>query len=249
MSRQQLCQYLDEYLSVGQFKDYAPNGLQVEGSDTINTIVTGVTACQPLIEQAIALNADAIVVHHGFFWKNEPDVITGMKHKRIKALITNDINLMGYHLPLDAHPEVGNNAQLAEKLGLVEVSVCDSVPQNLLWQGKLSVPMSPAQLAELLHNTLDKAPLHIGSDKTISSLAWCSGGAQDYIDMAVHLGVDAFISGEVSERTYHAAMEQDIHYFAAGHHATERFGVKALGQHLSDKFGITSHFVDIVNPV
>ncbi|MCC4833380.1 Nif3-like dinuclear metal center hexameric protein [Shewanella sp. 10N.7] len=250
VSRQQLSKYLNDFLNVKQFKDYAPNGLQVQGSDNIKTIVTGVTACQALIEQAAALNADAIIVHHGFFWKNEPEVITGMKYNRIKALMTHDINLFGYHLPLDAHPTLGNNAELANKLGLVDVEICADISQDLLWQGKLPKPLSVSQMSELLTEKLNKIPLHIGDkEQFISSLAWCTGGAQDYIDHAASLGVDAFISGEVSERTFHCAMEQGIHYFAAGHHATEQFGVQALGEHLAEQFGLTHHFIDIVNPV
>ncbi|MEZ9141464.1 MULTISPECIES: Nif3-like dinuclear metal center hexameric protein [unclassified Shewanella] len=250
VSRQQLSKYLNDFLNVKQFKDYAPNGLQVQGSDNIKTIVTGVTACQALIEQAAALNADAIIVHHGFFWKNEPEVITGMKYNRIKALMTHDINLFGYHLPLDAHPTLGNNAELANKLGLVDVEICADISQDLLWQGKLPKPLSVSQMSELLTEKLNKTPLHIGDkEQLISSLAWCTGGAQDYIDHAASLGVDAFISGEVSERTFHCAMEQGIHYFAAGHHATEQFGIQALGEHLAEQFGLTHHFIDIVNPV
>ncbi|GIU53289.1 MULTISPECIES: Nif3-like dinuclear metal center hexameric protein [Shewanella] len=250
VSRQQLSKYLNDFLNVNQFKDYAPNGLQVQGTEQIKTIVTGVTACQALIEQAAALNADAILVHHGFFWKSEPEVITGMKYNRIKALMTHDINLFGYHLPLDAHLTLGNNAELANKLGLNDVEVCADIPQSLLWQGKLPKPLTADQMCALLSDKLNKEPLHIGDkQKLISSLAWCTGGAQDYIDHAALLGVDAFISGEVSERTYHCAMEQNIHYFAAGHHATEQFGIQALGEHLAQEFGVKHHFIDIVNPV
>jgi dinuclear metal center YbgI/SA1388 family protein len=248
--RTELVAYLNDFLNVPQFKDYAPNGLQVEGKDEIRTIVTGVTACQPLINKAIALKADAILVHHGFFWKSEPAVITGMKHKRIKSLINYDINLLGYHLPLDAHHGVGNNAELARALGIVSPAVCDNVPQDLLWHGHLDTPMTAKDFSELLKKVLKREPLHIGDEsKLITTLAWCTGGAQDFIDEAVQLGVDAFISGEVSERTFHSAMEQNIHYFAAGHHATEQFGIQALGEHLSREFGLTHHFVDIVNPV
>ncbi|UJF23523.1 Nif3-like dinuclear metal center hexameric protein [Shewanella sp. OMA3-2] len=250
MERQSLSTYLDEFLNVVKFKDYAPNGLQVQGKDSIRTIVTGVTACQPLIEQAIALNADAILVHHGFFWKNEPEVLTGMKYKRIKALMDNEINLFGYHLPLDAHHGVGNNAQLALQLGILNPTVYADVPQDLLWHGHLMQTMSASELNAHISQVLERPALHIGdSSKPINTLAWCTGGAQDYIDYAVQMGVDAFISGEVSERTYHSAMEQNIHYFAAGHHATERYGIQALGAHLAEKFGIEHHFVDIVNPV
>ncbi|MBR9727835.1 Nif3-like dinuclear metal center hexameric protein [Shewanella intestini] len=250
ISSKALALYLNDFLQVGQYKDYAPNGLQVEGKAEINRIVTGVTACQGLIEKAIVLKADAILVHHGFFWKNEPEVITGMKYKRISRLIKHDINLFGYHLPLDGHETLGNNVQLAKQLGIEDVEICVNVSQNLLWQGKLNSPLSGEQLTNLLTEKLAHKPLHIeGGEDKISTLAWCTGGAQDYIDIAAQLGVDAFISGEVSERTFHNATEQGIHYFAAGHHATERFGIQALGEHLAQKFGIEHQFVDIYNPV
>ncbi|WP_167496093.1 Nif3-like dinuclear metal center hexameric protein [Shewanella polaris] len=250
MLRQELATYLDTFLNVHAFKDYAPNGLQVEGKSNIRTIVTGVTACQALIDAAVKVNADAILVHHGFFWKNEPEIITGMKYRRIKALMDHDISLFGYHLPLDAHHGVGNNAQLAQKLGIISPRVYEPVPQDLLWQGHLEHSLTVAEFSDLLNKVLKRKPLHIGDDtKMISTLAWCTGGAQDYIDYAAQMGVDAFISGEVSERTFHAAIEQGLHYFAAGHHATEQFGIQALGEHLAEKYNIEHHFIDIVNPV
>ncbi|CAM3979402.1 Nif3-like dinuclear metal center hexameric protein [Shewanella aquimarina] len=250
MNRTALTRYLTEFLQVGNYKDYAPNGLQVEGKERIKTIVTGVTACQALIDRAVELKADALLVHHGFFWKGEPEPITGMKYRRIKSLITNDINLFGYHLPLDGHPMLGNNAELARELGIIDAESVEGVAQGLVWQGRLDEPMAPSAFAEHLAGVLGRQALHLGeSNKPIHRLAWCSGGAQDYIDIAVELGVDAFISGEVSERTFHSAVEQDIHYYAAGHHATERFGIRALGEHLANEFGLTHHFVDIDNPV
>lgn len=250
MTRTELSQYLADFLHVSAFKDYAPNGLQVEGKDEIHTLVTGVTACQALIDEAIRLNADAILVHHGFFWKNEPEVITGMKQRRIKALLKHDISLFGYHLPLDAHPMLGNNATLGRQLGIIDAEAIEEVAQGLLWRGKLDLAVSASEFSHTLENTLGRAPLHIGdSDAKIQHVAWCTGGAQDYIDVAASLGVDAFISGEVSERTFHSAVEQGIHYYAAGHHATERFGIEALGRHLAREFDLVHHFVDITNPV
>lgn len=250
MTRTELSQYLADFLQTSTFKDYAPNGLQVEGKSYIETIVTGVTACQALIDKAIELNADAILVHHGFFWKNEPEVLTGMKQKRIKALLTHDINLFGYHLPLDAHPLVGNNVELGRILGLKNAHQVEGVAQGLLWRGELANALSPSEFATQIDDALGRQCLHIGDDnRQVKNLAWCSGGAQDYIDIAANLGVDAFISGEVSERTYHCAVEQGIHYYAAGHHATERFGIQALGAHLAAEFGLQHHFVDIKNPV
>ncbi|QYK03729.1 Nif3-like dinuclear metal center hexameric protein [Shewanella zhangzhouensis] len=249
MERNVLGQYLADFLQTGRFKDYAPNGLQVEGKAEIQTIVTGVTACQALVERAIELKADAILVHHGFFWKNEPDVLVGMKQRRIKALLAHDINLFGYHLPLDAHPVVGNNATLGRRMGILDAEAFEAAGDGLLWGGSLDTALSGEAFAGLLAKALGREPLHIGADKPVQRLAWCTGGAQDYIDLAVSLGVDAFISGEVSERTFHSAKEQGIHYFAAGHHATERYGIEALGEHLRREFSLTHHFVDIDNPV
>ncbi|RYV01691.1 Nif3-like dinuclear metal center hexameric protein [Shewanella sp. OPT22] len=250
MTRNDLLSYLNDYLMVSKYRDYAPNGLQVEGTAQIKKIVTGVTASQALIDAAIAEKADALLVHHGYFWKGEPQQIIGMKQRRIKALLLNDINLMGYHLPLDGHPEVGNNIQLGEKLGLENIRCVEGVEQDLIWQGETSKPVSAVEFSTLLSNVLQREPMHMGDDsKLISKVTWCTGGAQDYLDVAVGLGVDAFISGEVSERTYHNAIEQGVHYFAAGHHATERYGIEALGNHLQEKFGLHHQFIDINNPV
>ncbi|GGI90752.1 GTP cyclohydrolase 1 type 2 [Shewanella hanedai] len=250
MTRTELSQYLSDFLQISKYKDYAPNGLQVEGKTEISTIVTGVTACQALIDQAIALEADAILVHHGFFWKGEAQVITGMKQRRIKSLLNNDINLFGYHLPLDGHPMLGNNAELARQLDIVGAEAVEGVAQGLIWQGRLDKPITAKAFSARLNQVLDRCALHIGNeDELIDTLAWCTGGAQDYIDIAADLGVDAFISGEVSERTYHSAIELGIHYFSAGHHATERYGIQALGEHLAREFNLEHHFVDINNPV
>ncbi|WP_345843417.1 Nif3-like dinuclear metal center hexameric protein [Shewanella algae] len=250
MKREELRQYLGEFLQLDKFRDYAPNGLQVEGKAEIRKIVTGVTACQALIDRAVEAGADALLVHHGFFWKNEPEVLTGMKQRRIKSLLLNDINLFGYHLPLDAHPMLGNNAELGRVLGVIEPEAVETVAQGLLWQGVLDSPMTAKDLSALLEQRLGQAPLHLdGGERNIQKLAWCTGGAQDYIDAAAALGVDAFISGEASERTFHSAVEQGIHYFGAGHHATERFGIKALGEHLAREFELEHEFLDIPNPV
>ncbi|QFU23117.1 Nif3-like dinuclear metal center hexameric protein [Shewanella eurypsychrophilus] len=250
MTRTELGRYLSKFLQVSQFKDYAPNGLQVEGRAEIKKIVTGVSASQALIAKAIELNADALLVHHGFFWKGEAEVITGMKQRRIKALLTHDINLFGYHLPLDAHPMLGNNAELGRKLDISDAEAVEGVAQGLIWQGRLDTPMTAQDFSTHLAKVLNREPLHIGDDSAeIQRIAWCTGGAQDYIDHAADLGVDAFISGEVSERTYHSAIELGIHYFAAGHHATERYGIQALGEHLAREFDIEHIFVDINNPV
>ncbi|MGI2261554.1 Nif3-like dinuclear metal center hexameric protein [Shewanella sp. GXUN23E] len=250
MKRTDLIAYLAEFLQVDKFRDYAPNGLQVEGKDEIHRIVTGVTACQPLIDAAAARQADALLVHHGFFWKNEPAQIVGMKQRRIKALLINDINLLGYHLPLDAHPVVGNNVTLGRQLAIENAMPIEDVAQGLIWRGNLEQPITASEFAMKIKLALGRAPLHLGSpERLIQRVAWCSGGAQDYLDIAVQYGVDAFISGEVSERTFHAATEQSIEYFCAGHHATESFGIQALGEHLAQKFGLEHEFIDVPNPV
>lgn len=249
MQRKQLTTYLDTLLEVKQYKDYAPNGLQVQGSDIIQKIVTGVTASQALIDSAIQKKADAILVHHGYFWKGESEAIIGMKYARIKSLIEHDINLLAYHLPLDGHSELGNNAQLGKVLG---VPVIGELEMNMIPSvglvGELEEPITGDQLALRIESALDRKPLHIDVNKPIKRIAWVTGGAQDYIEDAAQAGCDAFISGEISERTTHSARELGIHYFAAGHHATERYGVKALGEHLALQFGLQCDFVDVSNP-
>ena len=246
MNRTQLVTYLDTFLEVDQYKDYAPNGLQVEGTEEVNIIVTGVTACQALIDEAVKLKADAILVHHGYFWKSESLPIVGMKQKRIKKLLLHDINLLGYHLPLDGHAELGNNAQLG-KLWQLE----DITPEaGLLRLGCLQAPMTVKDFKDQVSCSLNREVLHLpGGKNNVQKIAWCSGGAQQYITEAAEWGADVYISGEVSEQTTHLAQELGIHYFAAGHHATERLGVKCLGEMLAKKFHLTHYYIDIVNPV
>ena len=248
----EIVEYCNGFLSINDFEDYCPNGLQVEGKAEIKKIIVGVTACQALLEQAILHNADAVLVHHGYFWKGESAEITGLKRRRIACLLNHDVSLLAYHLPLDAHNEVGNNVTLAQQLG-IEITGCISQGplKGLLWQGQFSEAMTAQQVAVLLEEKLNRTPLHLpsSSHKTIKTLAWCSGGAQAYIEQAAALGVDAYMSGEVSEQTFHLAKELDLHYFSAGHHATESFGVQALGQHLSEKFQLSVEFINIDNPV
>ncbi len=247
-----LNQYLNEFLSVPNFRDYCPNGLQVEGKRQIHRIMTGVSASLRLIEQAIEWQADALIVHHGYFWKGEAPCIIGLKKRRIEALIKHDINLYGFHLPLDCHPELGNNAQIGALLELEEVRghPVDGT-ENLLWSGRLQAPVKAAALTKRLNEKLSQSPIHLASDSDglISKLAWCTGAAHRYLEPAKTLGADAFLTGEVSEQTFHLANEEDIHCFACGHHATERYGVKALGEHLSQQFGLSHRFVDIPNPI
>ncbi|MFK5892350.1 MAG: Nif3-like dinuclear metal center hexameric protein [Pseudomonadota bacterium] len=246
ISIKQLVNYCDNYLQVDQYNDYCPNGLQVQGKKQIKKIVTGVSATQALIDVAIDNQADVLLVHHGFFWKGENPVLTGMKYHRIKALMKHEINLLAYHLPLDAHNQLGNNRLLAKAL---KIKKCQSFGnQQLALIGSIK-PVSGKELAQKLNKILHRNPLHIDCNKEIKKLAVCTGAAQGYILDAIEQGADAFISGEISENTVHIARENNIHYYAAGHHATERFGVQALGLHLAEKFAIKCQFIDIDNPV
>lgn len=246
MNHYELENIVNQQLNSHAFSDYAPNGLQVEGRSEVKTLITGVTASQALVDEAVARNADAILVHHGYFWKNEPAVIKGMKRNRLRALLSNDINLYGWHLPLDAHPTLGNNAQLAK---LLDIEVKGEVQPLVFW-GELVTPLSGEALAQRIEEKLGRTPLHCGDNAPaqIRRVAWCSGGGQGFIDSAAAFGVDAYITGEVSEQTIHSAREQGIHFFAAGHHATERGGIKALGEWLSEQYGLDVTFIDISNP-
>ncbi|MDU1574910.1 MULTISPECIES: type 2 GTP cyclohydrolase I [Pantoea] len=246
MNHYELEKIVNQQLNSGAFSDYAPNGLQVEGRTEVKTLITGVTASQALVDEAVARNADAILVHHGYFWKSEPAVIKGMKRNRLRALLANDINLYGWHLPLDAHPTLGNNAQLAK---LLDIEVKGEVQPLVFW-GELTTPLSGEALAQRIEEKLGRTPLHCGDNAPaqIRRVAWCSGGGQGFIDSAAAFGVDAYITGEVSEQTIHSAREQGLHFFAAGHHATERGGIKALGEWLASEHGLDVTFIDIPNP-
>lgn len=247
MLRTELENYTQQLLETSRFKDYCPNGLQVEGKTEIHKIVTGVTANMALLEAAVAAGADAILVHHGFFWKNEDSRVIGIKQRRLKYLLQHDLNLFAWHLPLDAHPTLGNNAQLAIRLGLeVESWFGD---QNLACSGKLPTAMSLQQFGEQIAKQLNRPPLLVGeSQQSIGRVAWCSGGAQGYFTEASNLGVDAFITGEISEAVVHIARESGVAFIAAGHHATERYGIQALGQHLAQQFCIEHRHIDIDSP-
>ena len=248
MKREELVEYLDRLLEPGKFRDYCPNGLQVEGREDVVRIVAGVTASQALLDAAAARRADAILVHHGYFWKGEDGRITGLRKQRLSTLLNNDINLLAYHLSLDAHPLLGNNAQLASAFGWqTEGHFGD---QDIAWLGRLAAPMSLAELAQQLEGGLGRLPLVIGDgERPIRRIGWCSGGAQGYFEQAIAAGVDVYVSGEISEQTVHLARESGVAYIAAGHHATERYGVKALAAHLSAQLGLECEFVDIDNPV
>ena len=248
----ELQNYCNALLQVQDFRDYCPNGLQVEGKSVIKKLVSGVTASQAFIDQAIAAGADALLVHHGYFWKNEDAAIVGMKKQRIHRLLEHEVSLLAYHLPLDAHAEFGNNAQLAARLHLqVDGVMRDGPASGLIWYGKLASPMLAHEFAGHLEQQLQRTPLHLSAttDRPISRVAWCTGGAQGYFETAAALGVDAYISGEASEQTFHLARELDVHYFGAGHHATERYGVQALAAHLAQKFDLQTEYIDIHNPV
>ncbi|RDV26195.1 Nif3-like dinuclear metal center hexameric protein [Alteromonas aestuariivivens] len=250
ITTQELLQQLNDVLKPWEVSDYCPNGLQVEGSPNISRLITGVTASQALIDAAVEQQADAILVHHGYFWKGESAAITGMKKRRIQTLLEHGINLIAYHLPIDVHPTLGNNAQLGRLLALPNPQPLSSVkPLGIVFQSHLTEPVSQAELGDRIGQVLGRDPLAEGDPgKPIQRVAWCTGGGQSFIEQAVEAGMDAFISGEVSEQTIHVAREMDIHFFAAGHHATERYGVKAVGEWLSQNLGLDVNFVDIDNP-
>lgn len=245
---QEIVDYANQRLVAEGIDDYCPNGLQIEASEGVRTLVTGVTASLDLIQAAAEIGADALLVHHGYFWRGEPEPLTGIKGRRVSLLYRNSISLIAYHLPLDMHPELGNNVQLGRRLGLVDIQPMASEP--LVWTGLLPSPQSAEEFSGQLEACLDRAPLHIkAGPEQLRRIAWCTGAAQGYIEQAVAAGCDAYVSGEISEHTVHIARESGIHYFAAGHHATERFGVQALGEELAEKFDLRHQFVDIPNPV
>ena len=240
----------ERYLDAARIADYCPNGLQVEGRAEVRRIVSGVTASQALLDAAVELQADLVLVHHGYFWKNENPCLVGMKQRRLKTLLVNDMSLVAYHLPLDVHPEVGNNVQLAQRLGLrVEGPLEPGNPRSVGLLGSLPEALEPAALAARVAQVLGREPLLVDAGRPIRRIAWCTGAAQGYIDQAIAAGVDAYLSGEVSESTVHSARENGISFLAAGHHATERYGVQALGEWIAARCGVEHHFVDCDNPV
>jgi dinuclear metal center YbgI/SA1388 family protein len=244
----ELRDYIASLLEPDRFRDYCPNGIQVEGRAEVYRIASGVTASQRLLEAATAWNADAILVHHGYFWRNEDSVVTGIKKRRIAHLLRHDVSLLAYHLPLDVHAELGNNAQLGRRLGFTEHGRFGE--QDIACHGELVQAQTLTQLTQQITHSLQRAPLVIGDgDPTIRRIAWCTGAAQGYFDAAIALGVDAFLTGEISEQNVHTAQETGVAFIAAGHHATERYGVQALGAHLADHCGIEHQFFDLENPV
>ncbi|CAG9182907.1 Nif3-like dinuclear metal center hexameric protein [Cupriavidus respiraculi] len=248
MKTKELELYLNDLLEVPRYKDYCPNGMQVQGRPETGHIVTGVTASVALLDAAIEAGADTILVHHGYFWKGEDARVVGQKHARLSRLLGADINLLAYHLPLDGHPEYGNNAQLGLQLGFVPTGRFSD--DGLGWIGTLPQAMPLAALAAHVSGVLGREPLAIGEpDRPIRTVGWCTGGAQGYFGAAVAAGVDAYLSGEISEQTTHLARESGVAYLAAGHHATERYGIRAVGEHLAERFGPRHTFIDIPNPV
>jgi dinuclear metal center YbgI/SA1388 family protein len=248
VERGALAKFLDEFLSVARFKDYCPNGLQVEGRAEIRRLVTGVTASAALLDAAIAWGADAVLVHHGYFWRGEDARLVGVKRDRIARLIKAELNLFAFHLPLDVHPVIGNNTQLGLRLGWSIDSRCGD--QDLVVIGTLPAPISLAQLGQHVESRLGRTPLLIGDvARQITKVAWCTGGAQEYFSDAIAAGVDVYLTGEVSEQHYHLAKESGVGFIAAGHHATERFGIEALGERVAEEFGLAHRFIDIPNPV
>lgn len=250
-SLKEIVQWCDQTLKSHEFKDYAPNGLQIEGRPEVKKILCTVTASQDAIDAAIAQQADLLLVHHGYFWKGEAYPITGMRGKRIKALIQNDISLVGYHLPLDSHPVLGNNAAIAEILTLEKIEALDPSERNPIGNiGYLKNPMQPEDFKHYLTEKLGFETIHLNAEKSIiQKVGFCTGAAQDFITKAADMDCDAFISGEVSERTFYEAKELDVHYFSCGHHATERYGVQRLAKAISEQFNIEYSYFELNNPI
>lgn len=248
MKLDELQRYLDVLLDAGRFEDYCPNGLQVEGRAEVRRIVAGVSASQVLIDAALERGADALLVHHGWFWRGEDGRVTGFRRHRLKALLAHDISLLAYHLPLDAHPEFGNNAQIALRLGWTAEGRFGE--QDLGWLGSLPEALPAELLARRVATAFGRQPLLVAGDgRPIRRVAWCSGGAQNLFEAAIAEGVDAYLSGEISEQHVHLARETGVAYIAGGHHASERFGVQALAGHLAGHFALDCEFVDVDNPV
>ena len=248
MQLNELNAYLTEFLQPARFSDYCPNGLQVEGKPEVSKIVTGVTASLALLQHAQSVNADAILVHHGYFWRGESQAVTGIKMRRLKYLLAHEISLFAYHLPLDAHADVGNNVMLGHELGLEISGWLDD--HNMIAWSELNQAKSLQTIADEISAKLNREVLLIGdSNKLVRTIAWCTGAAQGYIDQAIAANIDVFVSGEISEQTVHMARESNTAYVAAGHHATERYGIQALGEHLASKFNLRHEFIDDNNPV
>lgn len=250
VNRDELARTLENELQVNRFRDYCPNGLQVEGRTEIRHLVSGVTASLALLERALELGADAVLVHHGYFWRGEDMRLIGHKYKRLAVLLKNDINLFAYHLPLDSHPELGNNAQLARLLNFTPAGRFGDDDIGWLGQVTNTALRTVGDLQNHIAAVLGRTPLLIGDpEQALGQIAWCSGAAHSMLDRAVAAGASVYLSGEISEPTVHLARETGVAYLACGHHATERYGVQALGNWIAQQFGITHQFIDVDNPV
>ncbi|MDZ7856139.1 Nif3-like dinuclear metal center hexameric protein [Sphaerotilus sp.] len=246
--RAELTSHLEQCLEPARFTDYGPNGLQVEGRAEVRRLVSGVTASLALIEAAAAVGADALLVHHGLFWRGQDGRVTGWMKQRLAALLRHDINLYAYHLPLDAHPTLGNNAQLGAHLGLVTEGTFGDKALGVIGRpddGACTLEAFAARVGTRLGRTPVVAP---GDGRTLQRVAWCTGGAQGWFDSAIAAGADVYLTGEISEPQAHIARETGVAFLACGHHATERYGVQALGAHLAVQFGLAHQFIDIDNP-
>jgi len=247
IARDRLADYLGDWLEISRFKDYSPNGLQVEGKAHIHRLAVAVTATREVIEKASSWGADALIVHHGWFWRGEDARLVGYRHKRLRVLLMADINLFAFHLPLDVHREVGNNVSLGRVMGWPSPMLLGE--QQLIARADLAEPLSADALQQHMEARLERPVLAVGAiDRPIQRLAWCTGAAQDMIQEAADLGADAFVSGEISERSTYLAREIGVTYFAAGHYATERYGVQALANHLQDRFQLQCCFIEDPNP-
>ena len=248
--RQDLLQAFDTLLAPERFKDYGPNGLQVEGRETVGKIVSGVTASRALIEAAIARKADAIFVHHGLFWRGQDGRVTGWMKQRLALLLAHDVNLYAYHLPLDAHPQLGNNAQLGAVLGLRADARFGEQDLGFLGARADGRDFADAEaLAAHARQALDRSVTCVpGAAGPIRRIAWCTGGAQSYFEAAIAAGAQAFLTGEISEPQAHYARECGVSFLACGHHATERYGAPAVAAHVAAQLGLAHEFVDIENP-
>lgn len=251
VDRDELVSYLDAYLAASEDQDFGPNGLQIEGRREIRKIVTGVSSCQELHERAVDAGADAVMVHHGVFWSYMPHGLTGMTYRRVAPLIRHDVNLLAYHLPLDRHPEVGNNAVAARALGLTNLaSFCPYEGRDIGFCGRFPEPLPVAELTRRLAHFYQREPLLQGAGPDlVATLGIVSGGAQKEVYQAIERGLDAYVTGEVSEWVMNVARESGIHFFSCGHYATERCGIRALGDHVAARFGVEVEHVDIPNPV
>lgn len=247
IDRDTLLSHLHQMLEADRFKDYGPNGLQVEGKARIHKVVTGVTASLALIEAAVVEGADALLVHHGLFWRGQDGRVTGWMRKRLATLLKHDINLIAYHLPLDAHASLGNNAQWGQRLGWVADARFGD--QDLGFIGPAPNGLDFDALTQRLRHVMGRDVVGVAGDgRAFQRVAWCSGGAQGYFEQAIAAGADVFLTGEISEPQAHLARETGVAFIACGHHASERWGVQAVGEHLAQRMGVAHTFIDLPNP-